>query len=241
MCCMYQLIKILLGSIKLCIFNCRITPWGGPDKNNPDNDFHSINKARTVHVWFDPPYSDFIDDQLSDKNFTEGDLTDRKALRVKNQCKPYQHFVDSVKTFSDVYLPQGARIKGPVSNPHVDRCLDVATNQTDKSKSLILYPCHKTVAANQYFIYTENKQIRSVDAVIIRAQGINSDKIGTLAQIQDRPSTDNTWLYQDKMLKNIMTKKCLTADGSENLVLMNCTNSPKQIWDWKNIVTKRNA
>lgn len=189
-----------------------------------------------IHVWVDPPYSDFINNQLSDKNFTEGDISSRKAIRERNHCKPYQHFVDTVKTFSDIYFPTKALRRGFIRNKSNRKCLDIATEQPERKKKIIIYDCHKKVSANQYFIYTESKQIRSEGSVVLQAvlEEGKEPTAGIKIQPEDLPSPLSMWTYsKDRMIRNMKAELCLAVNSLDSLVLKNCTGQKDQLWDWK--------
>jgi len=188
-----------------------------------------------IHVWMDPPYSDLINDFLSDKNFTEGDISSRKAIRVRNQCKPYQHFVDVIKTFSDVYFPIRPLRKGSIRNKGTGKCLDIATTPEHK-KSIILYQCHKKISTNQFFIHTKNKQIRADGSAVLRViqESRNETSVGVLVQCEDWPTPVTVWTYDvhSGSLQNALTNLCLTATRSDSLELKDCTGENKQFWEW---------
>ncbi|XP_045165365.2 polypeptide N-acetylgalactosaminyltransferase 13-like [Mercenaria mercenaria] len=209
----------------------RITPWGEDD---PANDYHSLNKARMVEVWMDPPYSDTIRHYLSDKNYTIENLQERRVIRTRNRCKPYQYFIDIVKSISNVYIPKKIEYRGRIQNQHNKRCIDLA--KTDDQLNIILYPCHKMVTFNQYFILTEKNQIRCIEGNLF-----NVEKCGDEVMLKLRwsPSeyskSDAEWDYSENRLKHVSTGLCITAFTLDKLGLRVCTGSMDQIWKWDKV------
>ncbi|XP_060570230.1 polypeptide N-acetylgalactosaminyltransferase 1-like [Ruditapes philippinarum] len=209
----------------------RITPWGA---NDPKNDFHSLNKARMVQVWMDPPYSDTIRNYLSDKNFTVGDLQSRRAIRSRNRCKPYQYFVDMVRSFSNVYIVKNPKCRGSLRNIRYKRCIDIA--KIDNRLSIILYPCHEMISSNQYFILTESDNIRCIEGHLFDVEkNVDDLKLNLRRSPSEYSHPDAKWKYSNKRVIHVSSDLCLTAFTRDNLGLSGCTEDPDQLWEWNTV------
>ncbi|KAL4225898.1 polypeptide N-acetylgalactosaminyltransferase [Mactra antiquata] len=210
----------------------RVTPWSA---FNDTNDFHSLNKARMTQVWLDPPYNDAINSFLSDKNYSMGDITSRQEIREVNHCKPYQYFIDKVKSFSNVYLPIHTNYKGSIINGlYHNRCLDAARSpQGGASVKLILYPCHRRATMNQYFILSDTDQIRGAGGMVI---DVRKGKDDISLYLRWAPviyfSSSTIWTYDGNQLKHKDTSMCLTALTQDKLGLSTCIDSRSQTWKW---------
>lgn len=199
---------------------------------DPNNDFHSRNKARMVQVWMDPPYSDTIKHYLSDKNFTTGTLLKRHAIRTKNRCKPYQYFVDKIRSLSNVFIPTKTLFRGNIQSSLDERCIDIA--RTNNQLTLILYPCHPMVTSNQYFIFTHSKQIRCIQGNILDVEK-RGDEVNIILRHSPSERTDDgaDWNYDGNRLEHVSTGYCLAALTRDTLGMQECTNSTAQIWKWQ--------
>lgn len=133
---------------------------------------------------------------------------------------------------------------GSLVNKMYSRCLDIATKQPENIKSLIIYVCHKQIAGNQYFIHTEDGQIRSDAATVLKAIEVKGqDPVpGIIIQTQNWVYPDTSWDYgEGKMLKNKKTDTCLTASKEDTLELRNCTGHPNQVWEWRRTGRRKSA
>ena len=70
-------------------------------------DYGSLNKARFMDVWMDGEIRDTVRYYIKDKTFDVGDLTDRHKIRIENNCKPFQFYLDKIKSLTYYYLPEG--------------------------------------------------------------------------------------------------------------------------------------
>lgn len=201
---------------------------------DPKNDFHSLNKARMVQVWMDPPYSDTIRHYLSDKNYTVGDLQPRHLIRTRNRCKPYRYLVDIVKSISNVYIPLNIKYRGRIQSKFNNRCIDLA--KKDNQLNIILYPCHEMVASNQYFIYTDRNQIRGTEGNLLDVErGTSEVKLKLRRSPSEWTGYDAEWNYNANKLEHRSTGLCVTVFTRDSLGLRECTDSLNQMWKWETV------
>ena len=208
----------------------RNTPWG---VFNNQNDFHSYNKYRVVNTWIDSPYADITRAFLRDKNFTVSDVTERRWIRAKNHCKPYSHYVNTVKSFSDTYLPINIKHKGQLYNPETGMCLDTA--KQGNNFKLVMYFCYEIIPQTQFFIYTPTKQIRAKQASTLSVNVDNARVIDTLQRFADNGEPETKWtLMSDGSIVSDFNGFCITATlPNESPVLDRCKGSARQRWVWK--------
>merc|ERR1719238_254691 len=84
--------------------------------------FLDRNDARVAEVWLDE-YKDIFTGlrRLSGIDFGPG-LEERKALRKRNQCKPFKWFLDEV--VRDAYVPDYSPTTMLLASPDGSRCLE---------------------------------------------------------------------------------------------------------------------
>ena len=208
-----------------------MTPWGGVKMSY---DYGSLNKARFMDVWMDGEIKDTIRYYINDKTFDVGDLTDRHKIRVENNCKPFQFYVDKIRSLTNYYLPEGVVRRGKIYNEVSNRCLDIANfNSTFK---LILYECHKQIYLNQYFIFPKEHQIRSTLAHVLNV--VRDHKNESVIEVATQP---NNWdeaaskwnLTPDGAIVHAVSGLCLTVNGTMSGVnLSKCLGTNDQLWQW---------
>ncbi|XP_052778765.1 polypeptide N-acetylgalactosaminyltransferase 3-like [Mya arenaria] len=206
----------------------RITPWGGFTK---ENDFHSRNKIRFARVWLDPPYSELFEDYVSTRNVTVGDLSERMSIRRRNKCKPYQYFVNVIKSISDVYIPRDIKRKGQIKNRASKLCFDLA--KENEKYTLIQYSCYAVSPPNQYFIFTPTGQIRSIEgntvSVVIKNDTV---KVEAVVRQVDRGENGTKWIYEPdgSIRSEDFANLCITATNERSPMLTKCDGSLAQSW-----------
>ena len=189
-----------------------------------------------IDVWIDQPYRDYVYQYIKDSKYVTGDLTARHRIRAENHCKPYQFFVDTIKQFSDVYMPENPTVNGAVYNMGNKKCLDNAEiNDTSK---LITFPCHGR--GNQYFLLTEYSEIRTTQGHVVLA--ISSGNL-TKLDIQTSPSIvrkdEAKWNYTGNgSIHHVTSGLCLKASSDDNVVLSKCSGHKSEMWQWGYVVRK---
>ncbi|KAL4225897.1 Ricin-type beta-trefoil [Mactra antiquata] len=210
----------------------RVTPWGSYEEGN---DYHSLNKIRMSQVWMDPPFRDTLDNFLSDKNISVTDIGTRKAIRTRNKCKPYKYFIDKVRSFSDVFIPNAIKASGSIQNHLYKHCVDIATEK--EQERLILYPCHKRMGANQYFVLTDKNQIRSYKGNmfdVVKLENGNYDFV-LRHTILEWTGVESEWRLNGSRIENIATGLCLTALSQDLLGIKPCigpNEDKSQMWNF---------
>ncbi|KAL4712185.1 hypothetical protein ACJJTC_011046 [Scirpophaga incertulas] len=130
-------------------------PYGLPAQS----DTHGINTARMAEVWMDE-YAELFYLHRPDlrNNPKIGDVTHRKVLREKLQCKSFQWYLDHV--YREKFIPvRDVYGYGRFVNPSSNMCLD--TLQRDGGGSpLGVYPCHSRLQATQYFSLSDRGELR---------------------------------------------------------------------------------
>jgi len=203
-----------------------------------------MNKVRTVEVWFDEYKAMYYESDPAAARYrdTIGDISDRMEFRKRNQCKPFQWYIDKFKdVFSTKHmLPEDAfLIKDTVS----DMCL-VAT---EDGEGLREAPCDGRKNFQRFTFVAGGQGIRAarVDKCLdADSQYSGKDREGTKVLLYhcDEHSRNQVWTltngqlrWQDYCMKGLKT----SDDPLQVLTLTKCgddflqAKGPFKLWDRK--------
>lgn len=200
-------------------------PYSFPGNDNQGT-FHR-NTMRLVEVWVDEPYK-----QLFYNNFPEmvgkdpGNLTARRALREKLQCKDFQWYLDNVNP--SLKIPDlKFQAKGEVRSKSMPNlCLD-----NMKANTVAAFQCHGKGVSQIFFLTWRNT---------LENEGyccsLINDKL-TRVKCEDNKST----FVHEKggAIKENVTGKCLEINTNDHtLSFQPCNSSHQQKWLWQNYYDK---
>ncbi|XP_060553604.1 polypeptide N-acetylgalactosaminyltransferase 17-like [Ruditapes philippinarum] len=136
----------------------RNIPW---QNIHPDFDYKKKNKLRFILVWMDGESKKLALEALHRGNYSKqidpGDLTDRFKIKILNNCKPYQHYIDQLRKMSNPFIPKNVRKSGNIFNNATDQCLEITS--IDGIFELITSHCGDQVS--QFCVLTDNMNIRT--------------------------------------------------------------------------------
>ncbi|KAK0418976.1 hypothetical protein QR680_013884 [Steinernema hermaphroditum] len=195
------------------------------------------NSVRLAEVWLDD-YKQYYYERINNQIGDFGDVSDRKALRERLQCKSFKWYLDNI--FPELFVPGESIAKGEVRNMadsfNPRRCLDCAIHKRAKNKPVSLYPCHEQ-GGNQYWMFSKDGEIRrdescidyaGQDVMIFPCHGMKGNQ---------------EWKYDHNkhQLTHVVTGKCLemTKDGAK-LKMQSCDESNQyQQWVFKEYNEKK--
>ncbi|XP_028690222.1 polypeptide N-acetylgalactosaminyltransferase 12 isoform X2 [Macaca fascicularis] len=199
------------------------------------------NSVRAAEVWMDEFKELYYHRNPHARLEPFGDVTERKQLRAKLQCKDFKWFLETV--YPELHVPEDRPgFFGMLQNQGLkDYCFDY--NPPDENQivghQVILYVCHG-MGHNQFFEYTSQKEIRynthQPEGCIAVEAGMDI-LIMHLCE-ETAPENQKFILQEDGSLFHEQSKKCVQAarkESSDSFVplLRDCTNSDHQKWFFK--------
>ncbi|XP_019770131.2 polypeptide N-acetylgalactosaminyltransferase 5 isoform X1 [Dendroctonus ponderosae] len=184
------------------------------------------NAARVAEVWMDH-WKDFYYSMVPGaRNVAVGDVSKRKELREKLQCKSFRWYLENV--YPESQMPLDYYYLGDIRNMETKNCLDTMGRKS--SENLGMTYCHN-MGGNQVFAYTKRQQIMNDDNCL-DANG----KQGPVKLVRCHGMGGNqAWVYDevDKTIKHVNTGSCLQKPDSKDVnlpLLRPCNYGEGQQW-----------
>ncbi|CAH1787972.1 unnamed protein product [Owenia fusiformis] len=183
------------------------------------------NSVRLAEVWMDE-YKNYYYERFNYDLGDFGDVSARKALRKRLNCKSFDWYVKNV--YPELFIPGEAVASGEVRNKHSPWCLDSAVDSNSMNKPIKMWQCHN-MGGNQYWMLSKENEIRRDEGCI--------DYAGQEVMIYPCHGQrgNQEWIYGvDNTIKHVNTNKCMeiSIDG-QKLSMQPCTGVDRQIWLWK--------
>ncbi|KAM8967732.1 polypeptide N-acetylgalactosaminyltransferase 12 [Pelodytes ibericus] len=199
------------------------------------------NSVRAAEVWMDEYKELYYHRNPHARLEPYGDVTDRRQLREKLQCKNFKWFLENI--YPELHVPEDlAGHFGMLKNKGMANfCFDYnppSENEVTGQK-IILYPCHG-MGQNQFFEYTSYNEIRyntrqpegcaavdpNTDHLIMYLCRENSQNV---------PENQKFIFREDGSLFHQQTQKCVHAEknienGNPEPVLRTCADTDLQKW-----------
>jgi len=198
------------------------------------------NLIRVADVWMDEFKYLFygrlgqFDKPLSERLGNVGDLSDRKELREKMQCKSFKWFLDTIVAGR---LPYHSLIAaGELVNPVNNLCADKNDRTEHMDEPVDLLPCHNS-GGFQYWWYNKNRFLLR-DYMCI---GVNAERIATVTHCQRA----SIWNYDPKA-KRIRDSKsglCMSVayvNNTYRIKMVKCIKNDEN-QEWKFTFYNKNA
>ncbi|XP_028813778.1 polypeptide N-acetylgalactosaminyltransferase 18a [Denticeps clupeoides] len=203
------------------------------------------NALRVAEVWMDE-YKNHVymawNVPPQDTGIDIGDVSDRKELRKRLQCRPFRWFLENI--YSELRTYSNTIAYGVLKNSlRLDLCLDQGP---DTDNIPILYLCHGMTPQNVYYTTTQELHVG------VMSPTIDDDDNKCLVDVNSRPRLIEcsyatakrmklSWLFtQGGSVQNLKSKRCLElvessdAEFGFQLAIQRCTD---QKWTITNILT----
>ncbi|ERL89204.1 hypothetical protein D910_06578 [Dendroctonus ponderosae] len=184
------------------------------------------NNARLAEVWLDQWKDFYYNINPGARNVAVGDVSKRKELREKLQCKSFRWYLENV--YPESQMPLDYYYLGDIRNMETKNCLDTMGRKS--SENLGMTYCHN-MGGNQVFAYTKRQQIMNDDNCL-DANG----KQGPVKLVRCHGMGGNqAWVYDevDKTIKHVNTGSCLQKPDSKDVnlpLLRPCNYGEGQQW-----------
>ncbi|XP_060086153.1 polypeptide N-acetylgalactosaminyltransferase 13-like [Ylistrum balloti] len=180
------------------------------------------NTLRMAEVWLDE-YRFYYYEELQFRLGNFGDVSERKALRQRLQCRPFSWFIKNV--YPEVALPQSVLYSGEVRNVAYDRCLD--TMGVAATLPMAQH-CHG-LGGNQYFRYYSDGSV-NMNGICLLVREKESVVVWNACNSRSSRFWDYT---KDNHLMLRGTNMCMElTEGKQRLQLNPCSSSTAQKWIW---------
>ncbi|KAF0307909.1 Polypeptide N-acetylgalactosaminyltransferase 5 [Amphibalanus amphitrite] len=149
------------------------------------------NSVRLAEVWMDE-YKNYFYDRINHELGDYGDVSSRRALRQRLQCKSFKWYLDNV--FPELFVPGEAAAFGEIRNLQTKLCVDSQCDSVnDMYKPVGLYTCHN-LGGNQYWLMSKDGEIRRDEACL--------DYAGTNVTLYPCHGSrgNQFWIYNPKVM-----------------------------------------
>jgi len=201
----------------------------------PKQDSHGINSKRLAEVWMDEYKRMYYMHRkdLVDKDC--GDLSERKALRDRLQCKSFKWFLDNV--YPEKFIPdENVYAHGMVRNPSSNMCLDTLGKDEKGDINVGLYFCQGGKSSSEVFSLSKTNELRR-EETCVDSQGVDGSPVVLMHCHEHRGNQEWTHDKDTKTIVHVPSKLCLDKADIKNggdVIVKKCTGADSQKWEFEN-------
>ena len=208
-------------------------------------DSHGRNTMRMAEVWMDSYKRLFYMHRVDLQNqFPVGDVSERKELREKLQCKPFSWYLKNVIPHKFV-MDDDSLMYGRLRSKAFQDVICVDHLQRDKGHHLTTYilgqyACHAFLGSSQYFCLSKDNELRNE---YMCASVRSTDDVYKIEMNACHGGSQQKWeTTMQGGLKHKQTGMCLSspktatnsASGQE-LIAETCDGNERQIWTFEHV------
>ncbi|CAF3866447.1 unnamed protein product [Adineta steineri] len=203
-----------------------------PYKFVPGTNVVQKNAIRLAEVWLDE-YKEYFYERFNFKPETYGDVSARKLLRKKLQCKSFKWYLTEV--YPELYVPDDAIALGDIESLGQSTCLDVNAEHKSFKKPLGTFPCHDQ-GGNQFFLLNPAGEIRRDDGCLEYGGGkLDMDKDDKVLIDRCHGQRGNqSWIYnKNNQIYHPTSDSCLALTANKHIQMQRCdVNNGYHKWLW---------
>jgi len=179
------------------------------------------NAARVAEVWMDNWKDFFYEMNPGARNVEVGDVSARRSLRKKLECKSFRWYLENI--YPESQMPLDYYYLGEMRNSETQTCLDTMSRKGGENVGISY--CHG-LGGNQVFAYTKRQQIMSDDNCL---DATGNDGLVKLIRCHGMAG-NQAWNYDSEtaLIKHVNSGRCLTKPEARDVtlpVLRRCDSS----------------
>lgn len=183
------------------------------------------NTMRTAEVWMDKHKEFFYKVNPSVRQTPLGDVTERKRLRERLNCKSFQWYLTNI--YPEALMPNDYYSLGEIRNKETQQCLDSMGRKAGEKIGLLA--CHG-MGGNQVFAFTAKKELM-IDEYCVDT----SYRSPLVLQRCHGQGGSQRWLFDKKTsaLRHVQSNQCLdkaSVTDRDSPSLAVCSGKQSQQW-----------
>ncbi|UJR22834.1 hypothetical protein I4U23_025864 [Adineta vaga] len=187
-----------------------------------------INHLRVAHVWMDDYVEYYYRREPAIRSLDFGDISERKKLREKLQCKPFKWFMENVAYDVLEKFPPPSRnvVWGECKNVQHSVCL--SDNGVTFGQPISVSPCY----GQAIWRLNEEGELATGEHCYISDHDIVKKKFCLDQNGKWNPIGEWKWINSTQQIQTNKEQLCMETDGSR-LKLAKCDNDKQsQKWTW---------
>lgn len=202
-----------------------------------NKDTHGLNSKRLAEVWMDEYKRLFYMNRKDLVSQDAGDVSERKALRERLQCKSFKWYLDNI--YPEKFIPdENVSAYGMVRNPSSNMCLDTLGKDEKTSFEVGVFSCQGGGSAAEVFSLSKRKELRREESCLQTTGGERSS-VMLIPCYGSRGSQEWKHDRETGTIIHESSGKCLdTADvkSGGSIVVSKCIGSGTQKWEFEHYV-----
>lgn len=207
-----------------------------------NKDTHGLNTARLAETWMDGFKRLFYMYRPELEHGEWGDVTDRKLLREKLQCKTFRWYLDNIypqKFILDADVLAYGRLRNNATKP--DICFDNLQRNEKSSYNMGLYNCHPYMASSQFMSLSETGELRREDVCAeVPTFFISTTEKVRMTRCHGQRGNQEWQLAKTGHIVHKATNKCLdrgSLQSMEDVFVTECATTHSQQWWFDHYIT----
>ncbi|CAI5445490.1 unnamed protein product [Caenorhabditis angaria] len=205
-------------------------PYNMTGRNN-NKDVHGTNSKRLAEVWMDSYKRLYYMHREDLINKDVGDLSSRKELRQKLNCKSFKWYLDNIAK-GHFIMDEDVKAYGTLMTQVKDSRMCIDTLQKDEKHSNLLgvFPCQGKGSASQLMSLSKEGNLRRETT----CASVENDKNVRMKICARDAKHNDEWVYENSLLRNVRSNRCLSTaqlKASDDIIVTECDeNDPHQNW-----------